>query len=228
MRRGFITVLTAAVLVVAGCGDDDKKKTGAKPAADLASAVNADSGATAPKEVAPETAPPADPDGDGEVGVAGRGSCGSVSVANLLSDLANVQNATLCLLNAERSARRLRPLSANSKLASAAERHSRDMVRRHFFAHDTPGGGGFDKRIVRVGYLRGARGWSIGENIAWGTGTSATPAQIVNQWMNSPPHRANILSRKFAEIGLGVAVGAPQGGGGLPGLTYTTDFGSRK
>ena len=65
-------------------------------------------------------------------------------------------------------------------------------------------------RIRRTGYTSGARGWSLGENIAWGSGRLATAAQIHRAWMSSPGHRANILQRSFREIGIGIETGAPR------------------
>ena len=81
-------------------------------------------------------------------------------------------------------------------------------------------------RIRAAHYLHGAGGWTLGENIAWGSWEYATPASIVDSWMHSPPHRANILSRAFREIGIGVARGAPVSGQDNGG-TYVTDFGAR-
>jgi uncharacterized protein YkwD len=130
---------------------------------------------------------------------------------------------TLCLLNRERNRRGLRRLRLNRKLTAASIRHSRNMVRKGFFAH-----GNYVARILNVRYV-GRRGpWSLGENIAWGTGSLATPAQIVRGWMNSPGHRHNILSRKFRDIGIGIVGGAPgMARAGAAGATYTTDFGRR-
>jgi uncharacterized protein YkwD len=132
--------------------------------------------------------------------------------------------ATLCVLNKARAHHNLRPLQLNGKLSIAARRHSRAMVRRRFFSHDSPDGASFVDRIRATGYLSGARGWYVGENIAYGSGDRSSPRSIGSAWMNSPPHRANILSRSFREIGIGVAYGTPVGGGGA---TYTTDFGKR-
>jgi uncharacterized protein YkwD len=132
--------------------------------------------------------------------------------------------ATLCVLNAHRTRNNLRPLRLNRRLSRAARRHSRAMARRNFFSHDSLGGASFVDRIRRAGYLRGARSWSVGENIAYGTGGRSTPVSISRAWMNSPGHRANILSRSFSAIGIGIARGTPGGGGGG---TYTTDFGRR-
>jgi uncharacterized protein YkwD len=80
------------------------------------------------------------------------------------------------------------------------------------------------QRIKRTNYLRGARGWTLGENLAWGTGSAATPARIVSAWMHSPGHRRNILDRRYREFGIGLALGAPTGG---PGATYVNEFGRR-
>ena len=80
-------------------------------------------------------------------------------------------------------------------------------------------------RVKDTSYLTGPiRAWSLGENIAWGTGRLASPTEIVDTWMHSPGHRQNILTASFRHIGLGVAVGNPLGGGGA---TYVTDFGQR-
>jgi uncharacterized protein YkwD len=72
--------------------------------------------------------------------------------------------------------------------------------------------------------LSGARGWYVGENIAYGSGDRSSPRSIGSAWMNSPPHRANILRASFREIGIGLASGTPVG---VRGATYTTDFGQR-
>jgi uncharacterized protein YkwD len=132
--------------------------------------------------------------------------------------------ATLCVLNAERRKHGLRALRLSPKLSAAARGHSHAMAARHFFSHDSLNGSSFVDRIRRTGYLRGARSWNVGENIAWGTGRLGTPRAIGRSWMNSPGHRANILSRSFRAIGIGISAGTPNGPGGA---TYTTDFGRR-
>ena len=134
---------------------------------------------------------------------------------------------TLCLLNDQRSAHGLRPLKAQVKLTTAASAFSQQMVQQGFFNHVSPGGSTLTTRIDKTHYTAGARSWSLGENIAWGSGARATPAQIVDAWMHSAGHKANILSSSFKEIGIGVANGAPFAGGARAAATYTTDFGSR-
>jgi uncharacterized protein YkwD len=113
-------------------------------------------------------------------------------------------------------------------LAAAARRHSRDMGMRGYFEHDSATGIAFWRRIERTYGSRGFGRWEVGENIAWNS-SSATAAQIVRQWMLSPPHRANILSRSWRELGLGAyrvrrAAGAY---GGRAVTIVTLDLGVR-
>lgn len=137
-----------------------------------------------------------------------------------------VKRATLCLLNRRRAAKGLKKLRHNRQLAVAARRHAQDMVSRDFFAHTAPGGVSFVDRILRTDYVRANSGYSVGENLAWGSYQLGTPRLIVRAWMKSPGHRRNILDGRFREIGIGVVRGAPQ-----PGVqraaTYATTFGRR-
>jgi len=137
-------------------------------------------------------------------------------------DAAN--DAVLCLVNAERTSRGMKPLTRDRDLTQAARKHSADMVRRKFFAHENPSGKDFGDRIRGAGYGRPGDGWRVGEDLGWGTGSKATPNWIVDAWLNSPPHRKVLLDGGYREIGLGVVQGAPQDSS-LPGATYTMDLG---
>jgi uncharacterized protein YkwD len=152
-------------------------------------------------------------------------ACESANATPAHASTRVVVRATVCLLNAERARFGLHPLRLNKQLSSAARRHSHDMARRKYFLHDTLGGGSFLDRIQRTGYLRGARRWTVAENLAWATLAKAAPRGVTAMWMNSPGHRANILYPSFREVGIGVAGGAPIRGISSPGATYTTDFG---
>jgi uncharacterized protein YkwD len=154
-------------------------------------------------------------------------SCAIASVAataNAVPTKASMhaaRRATLCLLNQERAHHGLRPLRLSQRLSRASTVHSRSMVRNRYFEH-----GNFVARIVNSRYVTRRQAWSLGENIAWGTGSLSTPAQTVRAWMNSPGHRANILNRRFRDIGIGIALGAPAAVHASSGAaTYTTDFG---
>ena len=154
-------------------------------------------------------------------------AAGACSAANVTASKASKRalvRATLCVLNTERARHRLRPLRLNRRLSIAAQRHSYAMARKRFFSHTSLGGASFVDRIRSTGYLSGARSWAVGENIAYGSGRRSTPRSIGSAWMHSPPHRANVLSRSYRSIGIGVAPGTPVGS---RGGTYTTDFGRR-
>jgi uncharacterized protein YkwD len=154
-------------------------------------------------------------------------TCAAASATPATAAKRTIVRATLCLLNAERARYGLRSLKLNKRLSRAAGQHARDMARRNYFSHDSLGGRSFLDRIRLAGYLRGARRWSVGENLAWGTHGRSAPGAIAAMWMNSPGHRANILSASFSEIGIGVVYDSPTRGGGGPAATYATEFGSR-
>jgi uncharacterized protein YkwD len=127
--------------------------------------------------------------------------------------------AIRCLLNQQRAQARLAPLGPDRRLARAARRFSHAMVRQRFFDHVSPQGSTVGQRVRAAGYTERA----VGETIGWGAGTLATPAAIVQAWMNSPPHRAIIMDGRLHKVGLGVAAGSPSGGGDA--ATVTADFG---
>jgi uncharacterized protein YkwD len=155
-------------------------------------------------------------------------ACPSANATPATATKRQIVRATLCALNRERAHAGLKALRLNRKLSLAARRHARDMAKRNYFSHDSLGGGSFVDRIRRTGYLRGARSWMVGENLAWGSQQNSRPSTIMRLWMNSPGHRANILNASFGEIGIGVAYDAPVRGGGSPAGTYATDFGYRR
>jgi uncharacterized protein YkwD len=154
-------------------------------------------------------------------------TCASASATPATAAKRTIVRATLCILNAERARYGLRSLKLNKRLSKAAGKHAKDMARRNYFSHDSLGGRSFLDRIRLAGYLRGARQWSVGENLAWGTHGRSAPGQIARMWMNSPGHRANILSASFREIGIGVVYDSPTSSRGGPAATYATEFGSR-
>ncbi|WP_240449914.1 CAP domain-containing protein [Streptomyces sp. S1] len=106
----------------------------------------------------------------------------------------------IALVNAERAKEGCGAVTGNSLLARAAQGHSDDMAARDFFDHTNPDGAGPGERVTATGY-----GWSTyGENIAMG---QQTAEQVMEAWMNSPGHRANILNCSFKELGVGLHTG---------------------
>ena len=137
------------------------------------------------------------------------------------------RKAVVCLINEKRAQSGLGPLERNRQLQRAAQRHSNRMKQSGCFSHQCPGEGSLDARLRSTGYLGGSLGsWSYSENVGWGKKRRATPAKIVEAWMHSPPHRANILSGTFKHLGIGIAKGTPQKQN-AKGAMYTVDFGRR-
>jgi uncharacterized protein YkwD len=140
------------------------------------------------------------------------------------SNLVRINAATLCLVNRERTKRGLLTLKRQATLSRVAAAFAAQLVRQRFFSHVAPNGATALDRVRRSGYLVGYRKWSVGENIAAGTGSLSTPKATLRAWMNSPGHRANILKRTFRDIGLGVHLGTSRG---RLGATYAHEFGQR-
>jgi uncharacterized protein YkwD len=139
----------------------------------------------------------------------------------------HTQRRMLCLMNRVRARFGLRRLRTNRCLHRVAARHAHDMVNRRYFAHTTPNGWDPGRRARASGYVPRAAAWLVGENIAWGVAGAARPAWVVRAWMHSPPHRHNILSRHFRDVGIGVARGVPLRGfhGVRLRATFSVEFG---
>ncbi len=114
----------------------------------------------------------------------------------------------MSLVNNARSAEGLSPLAHDPLLGQVAEAHSADMLARNFFAHTNPDGERARDRILDAGFTG-----ATGENIAYGF---STPSGVVTGWLNSPGHRANILSPNYTKIGLSHVFSSND-----PGPTYT-------
>jgi uncharacterized protein YkwD len=135
--------------------------------------------------------------------------CAGADLAAAQSSPPVMSTATVCLVNLQRAAAGMPPLLIAPALSTAAQRHARSMARKRFFSHSSPKGGPA-RRVRRTGFASGAHRWSVGEAIAWGSGSASTPASIVQMWLASPQHRGVILG-SFAEAGVGVAKGRPSG-----------------
>ena len=99
----------------------------------------------------------------------------------------------------------LPPLKNNFTLSQSAMIKARDMLDLQYFEHESPFGVAVGDLARRVGY-----GYiSVGENLAMGTFRSEQ--DLVNAWMNSPGHRANILNKNYTEIGVAVIRGVFEG-----------------
>mgnify|MGYP002585686186 FL=1 len=107
------------------------------------------------------------------------------------------QLEVLNLVNKERKANGLKPLTLNKELSNVANIKSRDMIEKGYFDHTSPTyGSPFDMmKKFNISYN------TAGENIAMG---QKTPSEVMNSWMNSSGHRANILNSTYTELGVGI------------------------
>jgi uncharacterized protein YkwD len=229
--------VTICAVLLAGCGGDKPAPSARNGAigSPVAASNQRGSGIVVPAGQAPragvvEGAPDQDAPArlappDEQALADGAGSCGATTAVPSPSTLAVISQSILCLLNVERATRGLPALKSNQVLARASVGHSSDMVRNGYFEHNTPQGVTLVDRVRSVGYVKPRTSWTVGENIAWGSGTLASAGALVDAWMKSPPHRANILQRSYREVGVGLVMGAPTPGVSGQAVTATTDFG---
>jgi len=127
------------------------------------------------------------------------GTCGPADEQSHL-DSGTAQLVMTCLTNYARAQSGLKPLQLNATLSTAGNAKLDADVSCGVFSHE-PCGKPFDS--VFATYLQGATSFQIGENIAWGTGSYATPRQIMLAWLHSAGHRENILTAAFTDVGIG-------------------------
>lgn len=107
----------------------------------------------------------------------------------------------IALTNQARAAAGVGPLTENVLVDTAAAGHSQDQAAHDTMTHTGTNGSNAGQRITAAGYTW--RTW--GENVAYG---QRSAAQVVDAWMNSAGHRANMLNGAFTGIGIGVAAAA--------------------
>jgi len=114
------------------------------------------------------------------------------------ASLSTTEAALLEAVNDTRVANGLQPLHVDDTLVRAARAHTSAMLRKDMLTH-----GAFGSRLGSFG----ARGPYFGENLAWGTGARASARALVQSWLTSPGHRANLLRPGFRRIGIGARLG---------------------
>ena len=142
--------------------------------------------------------------------------------------LASLDSGVLTELNQIRAQHGLVPVKLDANLTAAAADHSREMGTDGFFEHTSADGSAFWKRIGRWYPATDFSYWSVGENLLWSS-PDVDAAGALKLWMNSPEHRANILTARWREIGVSAVhvAHAPGVYHGLDVTIVTTDFGVR-
>ncbi|CUH49448.1 CAP domain-containing protein [Ruegeria atlantica] len=132
-----------------------------------------------------------------------------------MSTASSIEQEMLALINQERTSRGLDPLQLETRLNDSSEDHSEWMLETDRFSHTGSGGSSATQRMEMAGFDFSGN-WRSGENIAWQSergapGISDDIAQLHQNLMNSPGHRANILNPDFKYIGIGIETGDMQG-----------------
>jgi uncharacterized protein YkwD len=153
--------------------------------------------------------------------------CQNTSLTPAPANLALVRVAVLCLINTERAQHGELPLQPDRRLEAAAESHGKEMLAVNYFEHVSPSGITPVDRVRDAGYIPNSEvGYVVGENLAWGTLSLSTPEAIVNAWIASPEHLANILEAKYRDTGIDVEPEVPKSlSEGVEGGLYTQEFG---
>lgn len=139
------------------------------------------------------------------------------------AQIKRARKSMMCLVNQARKRKGLRKYRKHGKLSWSAKKKARDIIRCNSFSH-TACGRSFDHWIKRSGYAS-KRGWTTGENIAWGSGRLGNVRSIFKAWMNSPGHRRAILDRQFTDANVGVVSGRMNGISGA--RAWVLHFGHR-
>jgi uncharacterized protein YkwD len=142
--------------------------------------------------------------------------------------LSSLESGVLSQLNKIRVQHGLQPVKISARLTASAAQHSREMGADGYFAHNSHDGTAFWKRIGRWYGSDGYGFWSVGENLLWSS-PQVDPVDALQLWMDSPEHRANILTARWREIGISAVhvAAAPGTFQGREVTIITTDFGVR-
>jgi uncharacterized protein YkwD len=151
------------------------------------------------------------------------------TVATQRSSMQALEAGVLTQINALRRAHGLVTLGLSPKLSLAARQHCAEMAGRGYFSHASADGSHFDRRIARYYPMGNRTYWSVGENLLWSS-PDVDARGALRMWLNSPEHRANLLTARWREIGLSAVhtASAPGTFGGREVTIVTADFGVRR
>jgi uncharacterized protein YkwD len=143
--------------------------------------------------------------------------------------LSPLESGVLGEINALRGQHHLTALRLSAPLSAAARSHTREMAADGYFEHESADGSAFWKRIDGFYPSRHSSYWAVGENLLWAS-PDIDAGGALQSWLESPPHRANMLSPKWREIGIASvhASAAPGDFAGQDVTIVTTDFGVRR
>jgi uncharacterized protein YkwD len=159
----------------------------------------------------------------------GQAACPDADLQPAPDTIRRVENAIFCVVNGERKAHGAALFARNRHLDRSATFQSADMVRHHYFAHEARHRPTLLQRVLAAGYFDVAVTGLYAENLAVGPTVEITARNLVDAWMQSPDHRANLLDSRLRDIGLGTAMAGPDPAfyPNYPSTVFTADFGRR-
>jgi uncharacterized protein YkwD len=142
--------------------------------------------------------------------------------------LPTLNQQVFAAINKFRTSHGLVALKESKALDRSALAHSLQMAQRSFFSHNSANGEPFYVRLERYYRPTGYAHWTVGENLLWDA-PSVSAVTALQQWIKSPPHRENLETAKWRDLGVSAVTVARAGGpyGGQRVTIITTDFGVR-
>ena len=160
---------------------------------------------------------------------AAHAACADADLEAAPGTIDSVRAAILCVINEHRAVAGLDRLRASPQLDESAAWHSADMVAFGFLAHAAPGRPSLFRRVSGSGYFARTTDGLYSENIGIAPLGGASATRVVDAWLQSPEHRANVLYPRFSDLGVGAAFTPPHPVfyPGHSAVVLTTDFGRR-
>ena len=138
-----------------------------------------------------------------------------------------MESSITCLINDERASTACSRWHRTATSARRRSSHSDEMVDQSYFEHTSPAGVTFMDRIEATGYMHGARTWTVGENLVWGTGPLSTPQALVDGLDEQPAAPREPAAPQLPRDRDRSGDGTPVSSSDLTGVTVSSEYGYR-
>jgi uncharacterized protein YkwD len=160
-------------------------------------------------------------------------ACPNPDVPSAALPMPDFDASVICLINEQRALNHMKALRQNGLLQDSAWIYVTSQLSGEFFGHhgSVDGREGAStpiKRLRFLGYIPPGKRWIVGEDLRQATLGTDTPALVVQAWMDSPPHRAEILKAKYEDIGVDAEPGIANSFPVITGVTVAAEFGFRR
>ena len=160
-------------------------------------------------------------------------ACPNPDTPSAVLPMPDFDASVICLINEQRALNQMKPLRPNGLLHDSAWIYVTSLLSGEFFGHHgsvdgRPNLSSPIKRLKFLGYIPPGKRWIVGEDLRQATLGTDTPAGVVQAWMDSPPHRAEILKAKYEDIGVDAEPGIADSFPVITGGTVAAEFGFRR